>query len=91
MRAIIYNYKNKICRIINFSTNTDSFKFLVCVDELPSGYGFDCIFTCKNWANEENCDNDWSAHNYCFNGVNKDGKIKDSCKLSCGTCSVQHS
>ena len=59
----------------------------MCVDQLPDGYGFDCIYTCKDWADQGHCDADWSTRSYCFNGVNKEGKIKEYCKLSCVNCS----
>ena len=70
--------------------NTDSFQFLACVDQFPSDYH--CVQSCHDWVqlDSNNCDEDMLFYAHCFNGVVKDGKIKDYCRLSCGTCSEQH-
>ena len=77
-----------------FLTHTSSLQFLACLDQLPSGYGLPCTYTCEQLASEGQCSWNWSAKLTCFAGppdkMSTHGKVRDDCKLSCGNCRKQH-
>ena len=65
-----------------------------CTDKLPSDYlyeGEECLkisegrtLTCKEWANIDACDNDWSVFPMCVPQTT--GLVKEYCKFSCTDC-----
>ena len=69
-------------------TNTDTFQFLVCSDQVPPVYT--CNGHCDWWAKQGGCEERWEDK-ICFDTLPNEnlyslGKVKDDCKLSCGTC-----
>ena len=67
-------------------TNTNAFKLLGLSDQLPSGYGSPCTWSCSQLASNGQCKYDWTVHkSNCFAGTTPpNGKVKDDCTLSCG-------
>jgi len=64
------------------SSDYNCLRKLGCKDQPPLGYGNGCTWGCKKWADNGNCNGDWSD----FDCGSINGMVKNDCKLSCNNC-----